>query len=189
MLKLRNLTFLWIHTMDVWLLLQMVHYSVKMFSIYFISYISGLVVDNYVVEVKCLHSVSKLNLNLEEAAKTENICLELDGGELILKENHNYFYQIQSQLNISRRQFCYFVVFVNENVEPHTEIIERNQVLMENDMLPRLLKFYNECFAQEIVRGRILKYQTCYDPPSITTAQEALKNKKHQKSKENATTE
>lgn len=125
--------------------------------------------------------MAKSKISLREAAETKNICLEIKNGELRLKENHNYYYQIQGQLNIAKREFCYFVVYVDDNTDLYVEIIQKNETLWQNEMLPQLVQFYNDCILQEIVRRRVPRGQNCYDPPYIIKAQNALKNKKKNK--------
>ncbi|KAJ8909537.1 hypothetical protein NQ315_002087 [Exocentrus adspersus] len=55
----------------------------------------GLVHDDGLVEVKCLYSVFKSKLTLQEAAEKGNICLETVNGCLKLKRKHNYYYQVE----------------------------------------------------------------------------------------------
>lgn len=35
----------------------------------------------------------------------------INNGKLILKRNYPYYYQVQGQLNITKRTWCYFVVW------------------------------------------------------------------------------
>lgn len=37
-----------------------------------------------------------------------------------LKIDHNYFYQVQGQMHISKRKFCYFVVYTKNRIEIQT---------------------------------------------------------------------
>lgn len=144
----------------------------------FLSFL-GLVGCDALVEIKCLHSIASAKLSLEEAAKSKNICLKWCPEEktMQLKRNHHYYFQVQGQLNIARRDFCYFVVFVGETVKPHCEIIKRDNVLWNNEMVPKLLQFHRECLSQEIIRKRIPRGLPCFDPPYITEAQLSLKKK------------
>ena len=34
-----------------------------------------------------------------------------DGEKITLKKTDNYYYQVQAQLNITERNYCYFVVW------------------------------------------------------------------------------
>lgn len=63
-------------------------------------------------------------------------------GELELKKTHDYYYQVQGQLHIAKKQYCYFVVY-SENMI-HFETIQRNNEFWENVMqhkLTRLVKY------------------------------------------------
>ena len=48
---------------------------------------------------------------MESLAKSDGgFCLALTGeGRLRLREEHDYYYQVQGELNITKRQLCYFV--------------------------------------------------------------------------------
>jgi len=37
------------------------------------------------------------------------VCLK--NGELFVKENHNYFYQVQGQLHIAHKLYGYFIIW------------------------------------------------------------------------------
>lgn len=123
----------------------------------------GLVGEDSLVEVKCLFSASNLqSTDLKEIVKEKKgNCLEIIDGSIRLKRNHNYYYQIQGQLNVTGRQFCYFVVYVNDNVELFIEKIEKDEDLWESFMLPKLSRFYRECIAREIVTKRIATVGEC----------------------------
>lgn len=74
---------------------------------------------------------------------------EISGGETLkLKENHSYFYQIQGQLRIARKEFCYFVVFTHSDL--HVEKIYYDPAFFER-MLPLLRQFYESHYLQFIV--------------------------------------
>ena len=48
---------------------------------------------------------------MESLAKSDvSFCLALSSeGRLRLREDHDYYYQVQGELNITKRQLCYFV--------------------------------------------------------------------------------
>lgn len=56
--------------------------------------ISGIVGEDYIVEVKCLHKVATLGISLREAVSNNQVaCLELDE-HIHLKRTHDYYYQV-----------------------------------------------------------------------------------------------
>ncbi|KAK4882503.1 hypothetical protein RN001_005822 [Aquatica leii] len=64
----------------------------------------GVTDNNAIVEIKSLYRISREGLTLIDGCKKyKNTCLELVDGLPKLKENHNYFYQIQGQLNITKK--------------------------------------------------------------------------------------
>ena len=92
-----------------------------------------------IVEVKCPYKCS--NDILENVAETdENFCLELINGELRLRNDHDYFYQVQGMLNMMNVDICYFAVW--SPTQFHHEIIHQDNQFWEEVMFPKLLDFY-----------------------------------------------
>ncbi|KAJ8909313.1 hypothetical protein NQ315_008311 [Exocentrus adspersus] len=58
------------------------------------------------------------------------ICLEAKNGVVKLKRTHRYYYQIQGQLNIARKQKCYFIVtciapeMIRKNIEKRIKCVD-----------------------------------------------------------------
>ncbi|GLV31329.1 hypothetical protein CBL_11060 [Carabus blaptoides fortunei] len=111
----------------------------------------GLIGDDSLIEVTCCKKANDNGWNLLDITKDKALCLELTNeNEIKLKKNHNIYYQIQGQLNITNRKMCYFVVFINESTELHIERIERDSNLWTNEMLPKLKDFYMSNVLPEI---------------------------------------
>ncbi|KAJ8909749.1 hypothetical protein NQ315_014018 [Exocentrus adspersus] len=91
----------------------------------------GLIGSNALIEVKCLYSCSDLQVRTIE--------------------------EVQGQLNICQREKCYFVVYINDEIEVYIEEIKRDEYFWRDKMLPKLIKFYTECIAPEIIRGNFKK--------------------------------
>jgi hypothetical protein len=57
------------------------------------------------------------DLTTYEATEAKLIkCLEIVNNRLKLKINDNYMYQVQGQLNISKKEWCYFVVWTKKGI-------------------------------------------------------------------------
>lgn len=70
----------------------------------------GLVGENSIIEIKCPFSIKDFTpQDAHEQKKLKYIDMQKD--ELVLKKTHLYYYQVQGQLHITRRQFCYFIVW------------------------------------------------------------------------------
>ena len=72
--------------------------------------------ENAIVEVKCFPSINRLNTQtFEYAAGTKkNFPLKLnDNGTWEINKHHDYHYQIQGQLRITKADKCYFIGFIN----------------------------------------------------------------------------
>lgn len=70
----------------------------------------GLVDNNAFVEIKC--PASAKSMSPEDGISMKKIkCCEIKDGQLHLKRNHNYYYQVQGQLHISNKLYCYFCIW------------------------------------------------------------------------------
>jgi len=70
----------------------------------------GLVDNNALVEIKC--PASAKSMSPEDGISMKKIkCCEIKDGQLHLKHNHNYYYQVQEQLHISNKLYCYFCIW------------------------------------------------------------------------------
>lgn len=49
-----------------------------------------------------------------------------DGEKVALKKTDNYYYQVQAQLNITERNYCYFVVWTPKGKDNNNYCIRRN---------------------------------------------------------------
>ncbi|KAI4455555.1 exonuclease phage-type/recb c-terminal domain-containing protein [Holotrichia oblita] len=113
----------------------------------------GIIDSDHIVEVKCLYKVAKSGLTLENAIHTIPIlCVEVSDGKISLKKRHNYYYQIQGQLNIRKRKLYYFVVFIDETQPLFIEEIYRDEQLCRNLMVPKLRQFFLGCFLPERIQ-------------------------------------
>ncbi|XP_064465681.1 uncharacterized protein LOC135377293 [Ornithodoros turicata] len=111
----------------------------------------GLVGDDTVVEVKCPYSARPLTPVEGVRAKKITFCTIDNSGNISLKENHDYHYQVQGQLHITRRQFCLFVVYSGEEI--FVQKIERNDGFCSK-MIGHLQLFYSHSLLPELVDPR-----------------------------------
>lgn len=88
-----------------------------------------------------------------EAAKSSTFCCEIstnaDGLQCLqLKRTHPYFCQVQGQMAITERHWCDFIVYTGKGL--HVERIRFDSTFWNND-LPKLINFYDNCLAPEVV--------------------------------------
>lgn len=137
----------------------------------------GLVDDDKIIEVKCTPSIGQKTLEDAALDKKLQFCLELtETGQLKLKENHKYYWQIQGQLNITKKIECIFILFSMGN-NLYVQNINRDEYLWTNKMLPKLINFYMDCMLPEIIDPRVPRGLRIRDPAKITEAQFQIKKK------------
>ncbi|KAK5639970.1 hypothetical protein RI129_010781 [Pyrocoelia pectoralis] len=111
----------------------------------------GIVDEEVLVEVKCLYSIR--NLKIKEAVVTnKNICVHVVNDTLVLKRNHNYFYQIQGQLYICNKKYCYLILYTDKDLEYIR--IERDDNFC-SEMLVKLNRFWQDHALPELADPRI----------------------------------
>lgn len=70
----------------------------------------AIISNDSLLEIKCPYSAR--NTTIKEAVESRLIVyLKSSGDGFELNKNHNYFYQVQGQLNIWEKTTCYFVVW------------------------------------------------------------------------------
>ncbi|XP_021375757.1 uncharacterized protein LOC110464719 [Mizuhopecten yessoensis] len=106
-----------------------------------------------IIEIKNLLQRNKF-LFADAAKKMKSFCCENINGSLKLKENHNYYFQVQGQLNVTKLPWCDFIIRRTQPYQMHVERIYRDERLWENKMLPKLSAFYRKCILPEIVLPR-----------------------------------
>jgi hypothetical protein len=143
----------------------------------------GLVGQDKLVEVKTIPSINNLIvdgkpvLKIRDAARAKKLCVGVGAdGQVYLKRDHAYFFQIQGQLNITRRQFCDLVLFTDHDME--TVSIKREEVFWQDKMVPLLRRFYLNCVLPEIVDPRETRNMRVRDPDYILEAQATAKTQR-----------
>lgn len=70
----------------------------------------GLIGNDGIIEIKCPYSAKDFSPN--DAQKLNKLkYMEKESEKLILKKNHNYYFQVQGQLHITKRNVCYFIIW------------------------------------------------------------------------------
>jgi hypothetical protein len=165
--------------------------------------ILGMTEDGELVEVKCLPSIVKKDIPFQRAVSEKLVpyLKRKECGKIYLTKNHAYYYQveqlyviagkrnnfnfilqIQGQLGITGSQKCHFVVYSGPKNDLYTEVIEFDRDFWEK-MLPKLVRFYKECLAPEIILKRRKKGLRCRDPQYILDAQKLKTEKQGPKKK------
>ena len=104
------------------------------------------------VEVKCPYSHH--DNTPVEACSDPSFCCELKRTScgdtmVVLKHSHPYYCQVQGQLGIGNKPWCDFVIYTRRGL--NVERIHFDQVFWNNRLLPKLIEFYDNCMAPEIV--------------------------------------
>lgn len=141
--------------------------------------------ENALIEVKCAPSAVHHGLR-ETAARKKTFFLQINNdGNLLLKRSHPYYYQVQGTLNITDRDFCYFVVMSDAQQNLHIEKIQRDKLMWEKEMLPQLSKFYRWCLLPEIVAPNVIRGKPIREPDYILKAQKDVAERQKSKSSRN----
>ena len=103
------------------------------------------------VEIKCPYS--HRDVTPEMACSSKNFCSTLektpDGEVVKLKVTNVYYSQVQGQMAITQRKWCDFVIYTPRGLS--VERIHLNEHFWDEELLPKLTEFYDNCVGPEIV--------------------------------------
>lgn len=137
----------------------------------------GIIGETGIAEVKCPSSAS--NMTPDEAILARKCTfwsVNKQTKEMTVNKKHHYFYQVQGQLHVTRRQYCYFAMWTKKGIK--VEKIEKDNNFWETQMQEKLLKFYMDCLLPELVDPRIRRSMPIKNPPYILKAIEEHKKRK-----------
>ena len=107
-----------------------------------------------IVEVKCLKALR--NQTMDEcinAGIPSHSCVSVSGGEVYLKRNHSYLFQVQLQLLVTEAYFCDFVLHSKIGI-PHVERIYSN-IVVQKIIVENVQKFWYRVFVPEYFLMRV----------------------------------
>ena len=161
---------------------------------------------DYLIEVKCPFK-ARNETSMKAACRTfakEDFPLRMDEkGKFYLPEDHQFYYQIQVQLQCSDLERCDYVVYLSNlptvpkkkpTQQQHPGFntvltIMRNREFMRS-VLPVLKSFYFECMLSELADPRVPRGQPIREPLRIMEARRIADEKRKRKadSKDKKTT-
>ncbi|XP_050438777.1 uncharacterized protein LOC126844527 isoform X4 [Adelges cooleyi] len=106
----------------------------------------GLIGNNGLVMVKCPHNVQ--NVHPKSAVKKLQYLEYNETGDVVLKTHSDFYIQVQGQLHIAQKDYCYFVVWNPMGV--FYEKIKRDDDFWNNEMKEKLVTFYNGPLLNEL---------------------------------------
>lgn len=125
---------------------------------------AGLVVNqDAIVEVKCPISTHHINIENSISAgkitffKRERIKKNVPNfvpKVIGINTRHHWYYQIQGQLHVTQKKFCYFVLWAADDLPIRVETIERDDKFWSGKMEPKLLNFFHTAMLPELVDPR-----------------------------------
>lgn len=91
-------------------------------------------------------------MNVEDAIKQNKIKFWNTNGTV--NRRNEWYFQVQGQLHITRKNLCLFAVWTGEEYPLKVEKITRDDEFWENEMETRLVRYYDKCLLPEIVDPR-----------------------------------
>ncbi|XP_025413489.1 uncharacterized protein LOC112685735 [Sipha flava] len=111
----------------------------------------GLINEDSIMEIKCPSSIKEYTP--QEAVTLEKLKYMTDyKGKLVIKKTDNYYFQVQGQLNIAEKKYCYFVVW-----SPKGFVIDkifRDESFWNTKIELFVTRFYMESLLPEIIDSR-----------------------------------
>lgn len=147
----------------------------------------GITNDGMIVEIKCPKTSHEVGL--EKAVKEKKITFyKIKNDETWeINKQHNWFYQIQGQLHVTRKTKCLFGIWSGPNFPIKTEVIKRDDEYWSTKMQKKLNDFYLHCLLPELIDPRHTRKMTIRDPDYITEAINTKKEKQKMKKRKSDT--
>ncbi|KAK2147826.1 hypothetical protein LSH36_532g03041 [Paralvinella palmiformis] len=104
-----------------------------------------------IVELKFPYSTKQqqwINMTPEACTESTNFCFILQDGKLELKKDHQYMYQLQSQMGIS-----HFVIWTKRGI--YVERIQADTSMWTSRMVPKLHNFFVSGMVADLFSRRI----------------------------------
>lgn len=138
----------------------------------------GLIGDDGIVEVKCPLSGSTLTpaevINKKIGLVGNMFLRNKINGDLTVRKKHRYYYQVQGQLHITKREYCIFAVWTPQDII--TVEIKKDDDFWRNQMEEKLTKFYMNCLLPELLDSRRKRSMPIREPSYIIEAQKNRTN-------------
>jgi len=114
------------------------------------AYVTCKCCDSGILEVKCPSCVN--NIGVEEASSAKSFFLQKnEQGDLVLKEDHPYYYQVQMQLFVTDKPFCDFVVRTEKDSDDlFVQRILPNLQFFDTEMI-RATEFFKRAVLPELL--------------------------------------
>ena len=111
--------------------------------------------EEALIEIKCPSSIDPDKTIFENVQNGKIKFLKINKeGSLYLKNNNDYYYQIQGQMRIAKRSSCYFVVWSPKDI--YVEYIQRDETFFMKKMHNQLLSFYKNAYAPLLLKEGLL---------------------------------
>ena len=135
--------------------------------------------DEGLLEIKNLLQTNTILIK-DAPKKIKNFCLEEKDNKLMLKRNHEIFYQIQGQLNIFEKDWCDLVIRRMNPYDIFVERVYRDSLLWETEMVPKLTMFYEKFLLPELALPRYGTYTGIRKPLSPWVSMSCFKKQQDQ---------
>ena len=99
-----------------------------------------------IIEIKCPFKFR--DSLISDFLSHSNSCLELVDGDVSLKKDHGYMYQIQTQIHMSNMFYGYFVLWTKKDM--HIEMVQKDDVIW-NEICDKGKKFFKNVVLPELL--------------------------------------
>ncbi|XP_063913036.1 uncharacterized protein LOC135129717 [Zophobas morio] len=109
----------------------------------------GLIDNDGLVEIKCPYKGRDSTPEDVILSKKINFATFVNG-KFHLKRNDNFYYQVQGQLHVTERQYCFFILWTPKGLL--FEKIFRDEQFFKEKMEKKLYKFYHSYYVNNLLK-------------------------------------
>ncbi|XP_031788429.1 uncharacterized protein LOC116417741 [Nasonia vitripennis] len=141
--------------------------------------VDGFIGNDGSVEIK--NPLSAANLTIHQALKRKKHLRRIFSKEDINKMNtsHQYYYQVQDQLHVSRKDYCIFALCPKIDIKYIR--VERNDDFWQKRMAEPLRRFYFDCLLPELLDSHYNRNMALREPDYVVEAHREQQRKAAEK--------
>ncbi|XP_050526276.1 uncharacterized protein LOC126896998 isoform X3 [Daktulosphaira vitifoliae] len=115
----------------------------------------GLIGKDGIVEIKCPVNAQNMTPKLAIEQKVIKYVHYDENGDLVLKRSSDIFYQIQGELHITKRHYCYLIIWTPKGIA-YCKILQDDKFWNDN-VEEKLIDFYENIMLPELINPQLFK--------------------------------
>jgi hypothetical protein len=127
----------------------------------------GISDDDTIIEIKCPFSAAGISADEAIVQKKIKFWKVDKDRNMVIDKNHDWYFQIQGQLHITKKDVCLFGVWTGHNFPVKIELIKKDETFWIEKIEKKIYHFYMNCLLPEIVDPRTSRSMNIREPERL----------------------